>query len=155
MSGFSIREQIFQQLETLLAGVGGPPGLAVSRERLRPIEKETLPAILIYADDDAPKTLASQQYKAPLSERQLTLVVECRANAGTGPPDAALDPLLVWATKVIVANEQFGGLANGVEEQRTTWLSREGEIALAAAALHFTVKYRTARADPTKKDPNS
>jgi hypothetical protein len=57
----------------------------------------------------------------------------------------------VWATKQIVANEQFGGLANGVEEQRTQWFSREGEVPIAAAALHFTVRYRTARADPTSK----
>jgi hypothetical protein len=151
----SIRERIFQALEGLLAGTGAPTGLTVTRERLRPIEKESLPAILIYADDDAPKPLAGQNYKAPLSERVLALVVECRANAGTGPPDLALDPLLVWATQVVVGNEKFGGLANGVDEQRTVWLSREGEVALAAAAIHFTVKYRTARADPTKKDPNS
>jgi hypothetical protein len=153
----SIRERIFQVLTALLRqpGRGAPQGLLVTRERLRPIEKEMLPAILLYADDDDPKPLAGQMYKAPLVERQLSLVVECRANSDNGPPDLALDPLLVWATQTIVENEQFGGLANGVEEHRTTWISREGEIAVAAAALHFTVKYRTARADPTKKDPNS
>lgn len=140
---------------TLLAGTGGPVGLTVHRERLRPIEKETLPAIMIYADDDSPKPLAGVKYAAPLEERQLSLVVECRANAGTTPPDQALDPLLVWATQIIIGNEKFAGLASGVDEERTVWLSREAEIALAAAAIHFTVKYRTARADPTKKDPKS
>jgi hypothetical protein len=151
----SIREQIFVAAAALLAGTGGPAGLTVTRERLRPIEKESLPAVLLYADDDAPKPLAGQTYQAPLTERQLSLVVECRADAGTGPPDVALDPLLVWVTNTLIANEKFGGLASGIDEQRTAWLSREGEIAVAAAAIHFTVKYRTARADLTKKDPNS
>jgi hypothetical protein len=151
----SIREQIFALATTLLGGPGAPAGLTVTRERLRPIEKESLPAVLLYADDDVPKPLAGQLYQAPLTERQLSLVAECRAKAGTGATDTALDPLLVWVIQTLTANEKFGGLASGIEEQRTTWISREGEIAVAAAAIHFTVKYRTARADPTKKDPNS
>jgi hypothetical protein len=152
----SIRLQIFDALYQLLSGGGGPLNLSIFKERLRPIEKQELPAILIYADDDIPKTLGAQVYKAPLTERQLSLVVECRAQASqTMTADEALDPLLVWAEQVIVQNEQFGGLASGVEELRTVWLSHEGEIPVAAAAIHFTVKYRTARGDLTKKDPKS
>lgn len=148
----SIRNQIFDAIETVLAASGGPTGLTVHRERTRPIEKETMPAILLYADDDIPKPLGGQQYKAPLTERQLGLVCQCRAMGTLSiSPDEALDPLIVWATKQIVGNEQFGGLANGVDEQRTVWISREGEVPVAAAAIHFTVKYRTARADPTSK----
>jgi hypothetical protein len=152
MSAPSIREQIFPAIQTLLEASGGPAGLTVHRERTRPIEKETLPAVLLYADDDNPKPLGGQQYKAPLTERQLSLVCECRAKGTLSiSPDTALDPLIVWVTKQIVGNEQFGGLANGVDEQRTVWISREGEVPVAAAAIHFTVKYRTARADPTSK----
>lgn len=148
----SIRNQIFVAIENVLTATGGPTGLTVHRERTRPIEKETMPAILLYADDDIPKPLAGQQYKAPLTERQLGLVCQCRAQGTLSiSPDEALDPLIVWATKQIVGNEQFGGLANGVDEQRTVWISREGEVPVAAAAIHFTVKYRTARADPTSK----
>ena len=148
----SIRENIFGAIQALLGMSGGPAGLTIHRERTRPIEKETMPAILLYADDDIPKPLAGQQYKAPLTERQLGLVCQCRAIGTLSiSPDEALDSLIVWATQQIVGNEQFGGLANGVDEQRTVWISREGEVPVAAAAIHFTVKYRTARADPTSK----
>src|SRR5689334_1101705 len=102
----SIRNQIFVAIDNLLMATGGPTGLTVHRERTRPIEKDSLPAILLYADDDIPKPLAGQQYKAPLTERQLGLVCECRAMGTLSiSPEEALDPLLVWATKQIVANE--------------------------------------------------
>ena len=149
----SIRLQIFEQIAVLLNATGKPTTLkTVSHERTHPIETADLDAILIYADDDAPKPLAGQEYKAPLTERQLSIICECRA-LGTESitPEQALDPLLVWTLQQIIGNETFDGLANGVVEQRTVWLSREGEKPIAAAAIHFTVKYRTARADPTKK----
>lgn len=146
----SIREQIMAALITALSGAGGPAGLSVHRERTRPIEIDSLPAIMIYAEDDTPKPLADQHYRAPLTERQMSIAVECRAIGSVGvSPDAALDPIVVWAAKTILANETFGGLANGVEEERTVWSSREGDIPVAAAAVHFTIKYRTSRLDPT------
>jgi hypothetical protein len=151
--GVSIREQIFVAIQTLLEAAGGPAGLTVHRQRTRPIEEDTLPAILIYADDDAPKPLLNQQYNPPLTERQMMLVCECRAKGTLSiSPDEALDPLLVWATQQIMQNQQFGGLANGADEQRTVWNSREGNIPVAAAGLHFLVKYRTATTDPAAKN---
>ena len=139
-------------VENVLNATGKPTGLTVHRERFRPIETDQLPAILFYAEDDAPKPLAGIQYKAPLTERQLTLVLEHRVAvpAGTNGDDA-LDPLLVWGIAQILGNESFGGLASGVDEGRTVWLSREGETTVAAAAVHYTVKYRTSRLDPTQK----
>lgn len=136
-------------LETALAA-GGPAGLTVHRERTRPIEIDSLPAIVLYAEDEQPKTLGGAVYRAPLTERQLSIGVQCRAKgAASVSPDAALDPVLVWATKTVLANETFGGLANGVEEDRTVWSSREGDDPIAAATVHFTIKYRTSRLDPT------
>jgi hypothetical protein len=131
---------------------GGPSGLNVHRERHRPIETDQLDAILVYAEDDVPKPLAGITYQAPLTERQLSLVLEYRAKVQAGTTDdEALDPLIVWGMQQILKNEKFGGLASGVDEGRTTWISREAESTVAAAAGHFTVKYRTARADPTSK----
>jgi hypothetical protein len=146
----SIREGIFAALIAALSGAGGPAGLTVHRERTRPIELDSLPAIMIYAEDEQPKPLGGQSYRAPLTERQLSIAVECRAlGTASVSPDAALDPIVVWAMKTILANEAFGGLANGVEEERTVWSSREGDLPVAAAAVHFTIKYRTSRLDPT------
>ena len=154
----SIREQIVLQIIALLEASGAPSGLTVHRERTRPIEKDSLPAILVYADDDDPEPLAAQQYKAPLVTRDLILSLEHRA-LGTldNPPDAALDPLLVWATQQILGNEKLpttdfpDGLANGVIEGKTKWNSREGDQLFASATQTLKVKYRTSRTDPTAK----
>ena len=150
----SIREQIVVALVAALGGggTGSPAGLTVHRERTRPIEADSLPAIMLYADDDVPKTLGQQVYASPLTERHLTLALECRAQ-GTNSvsPDEALDPVLVWAAQTVLANERFGGLASGVEEGRTVWNSREGDVPVASAKLSFTIRYRTSRLDPTSK----
>jgi hypothetical protein len=150
----SIREQIMVLLVAALnaGGAGSPAGLTVHRERTRPIEIDSLPAILVYADDDVPKPLAQQIYNAPLTERQFSLGLECRAQGTSSvSPDAALDPVLMWAAITVLANERFGGLASGVEEGRTVWASREGDTPVASAKLSFTIKYRTSRLDPTSK----
>jgi hypothetical protein len=147
----SIREQIIAALMTALS-TGGPSGLTVHRERTRPIEIDSLPAVMVYADDDVPKTLGQQVYAAPLTERHLTLALECRAQGSSGvSPDEALDPVLVFATQTVLANEKFGGLASGVEEGRTVWSSREGDVPVASAKVSFTIRYRTSRLDPTSK----
>jgi hypothetical protein len=149
----SYREQIIVAVVAALTAQSSPPaGLAIHRERTRPIEQDSLPAIMVYADDDVPKPLAAQVYKSPLTERQLSLVIEARAQAASGiPVDQALDPVLVFAALAVFADETFGGLASSVEEGRTVWSSREGDIAVAAAKWSITIKYRTSRLDPTSK----
>jgi hypothetical protein len=150
----TIREQIMVAIETALnaSGARKPAGLTVHRERTRPLETDSLPAIMIYAEDDQPKPLSGQTYRAPLTERQLGVVAECRAaGALATPPDTALDPVLIWAYQQIFKDETFGGLANSVEENRTVWSSKEGDLPIAAASIHLTVKYRTSRLDPSSK----
>lgn len=146
----SIREQIMAALVTALSSGGAPAGLTVHRERTRPIETDSLPAIMLYAEDEKPRNLAGQAYRAPLAERQLSIGLQCRAKGALNvSPDAALDPVLVWAMQTVMKNETFGALANGVEEDRTVWSSREGDDPIAAATVHYTIKYRTSRLDPT------
>lgn len=138
-------------LTAAAAAPGAPSGLTIHRERTRPIETDSLPAIMVYADDEAPKEFAQQTY-SPLTERQFALVLNCRAQGSSGvSPDEALDPVLVLAAQTVFANEQFGGLANGAEEGRTVWSSREGDALVAAAKMNFTIRYRTSRSDPTSK----
>jgi hypothetical protein len=148
----SFREQIMTALAAALAVGGGPAGLTVHRERTRAIEIDSLPAIMIYAEDDQPKPLAAQNYRAPTTERQLSIGLQCRAEgSSTSSVDQVLDPIIVWANQQIFLDETFGGLANGVEEDRTVWMSKEGDKPIAAATVHFTIKYRTSRLDPTSK----
>jgi hypothetical protein len=147
----SIREQIMLAIVAALDAGGAPAGLTVHRERTRPIETDSLPAIMLYAEDDQPKPMGSN-YRAPQTERQLSIGLQCRAVGSSSiTPDEALDPIIVWADLQMFLDETFGGLANGVEEIRTVWSSREGDQPVAAATIHFTVKYRTSRLDPTSK----
>jgi len=132
--------------------VSRPAGLTIHRERTRPIETDSLPAVMLYAEDDPPKTLAREVYRAPFTERQLSLGIECRAEGSASvSPDAALDPILVWTALALFADETLGGLANGMEEGRTVWTSREGNVPIAAAKWSLIIRFRTSRLDPTSK----
>ncbi len=155
----TIREQIIGfaigYLSASTAGGANPPlkpaGLTVHRERTRPIETDSLPAILVYFEDDKPRPIAAN-YRAPLVEREMTMAMEFRAKGAPGvSPDQSLDPLIVWALYQIFGNESFGGLANGVEEGKTEWRSKEGDVPLAAATTHLSIKYRTSRIDPSSR----
>jgi hypothetical protein len=155
----SIRELILTAIVANLAdSASGITGLTIHRMRSRPIEEDGLPAILVYTEDDEPKPLAGQTFQAPLVERQLVVYLEFRAVASlTNPPDQALDPLIVWATQTMTANEKFvsqdypDGLGMGVVEGKTAWMTKEGDKILAAASTQWIVKYRTSRLDPTSR----
>jgi hypothetical protein len=158
----SIREQIVLALVAVLGSAtlnhsdgseeSKPAGLTIHRERTRPIEIDSLPAILVYCDDDPPKPIAQQIYRSPLTEHQLTISLELRAQGALNvPPDAALDPLYVWAMLAVGSDVSFGGLASEVEEGKTAWSSREGDVPVASATLRITIRYRTSRLDPTSK----
>jgi len=147
----SLREQIMLAVETSLNTSGGPTGLNVHRERDRAIERDTLPSILFYAQDDAPVATSKEKFHAPLVERTLNLAVEQRAQ-GT-PQDAALDPIILWAAQRMFVDEKFGGLAMGVAEEKTVWHAvKSAETPIAAATTHFVIRYRTTRVDPSKRD---
>jgi hypothetical protein len=155
----SIREQIAAAIVAVLdgsaepggtGGVQAPSGLTVSRERTRPIERDKLPATLIYFEDEEPTPIEKQKFQAPITQRHLNVVLEMRAVAGEGlAPDEAIDPLYLWAMQQIFADEKFGGLAMGVTEGPMKWTAKEADAVLAGAALHLTVHYRTSRLDPS------
>lgn len=145
----SKRDSIIAAVVTALgvASVGGttkPTGLDVHRMRTRPIQADALPAMVVFwLGDEAPSPDATSR-----TMRSTRIAVECRvAHPGTNP-DAALDPLLVWATKAVLADHTLGGLASEVEEGRSyPDLGDQGE-AVAAAAIEFVVKYQTTWNDP-------
>jgi hypothetical protein len=151
----SIREQIADAVLAVLQGPGTvdsppPANLTVHRERTRPITADTLPAILVYFEDEEPTPLAKQRFQAPIVERHLNLVCELRTTPLAGQaPDEAVDPLYVWVMQQIMADERFGGLAMGVTEGPMKWMATEADVVFAGAALHLIIHYRTSRQDPT------
>ena len=146
----SIREQIAAEVVNLLDATGAPGGLTVHRERTRPVDKDSLPAILVYFEDDEPTPLAKQRFQAPLTERHLNVVLEMRVVPDSGQaPDEAVDPLYLWAVRQILGNERLSGLAMGVTEGPMKWTATEADKVFAGAALHLAIHYRTSRLDPS------
>ena len=149
----SIREQIVSGVVELLQADGAPDGLQVHRERTRPIESESLPALVVYCEDEEPTTTDRQTFRSPFVERSLHVIVEARAKViGSSSPDQTLDPLLVWTSTQIMQNETIGGLAIGAIEGKTNWLSKEADVVIAAAIANYHIRYRTARTDPTSRN---
>ncbi len=143
----SVREQILEQFKTLLDGGGKPAGLTVHRYRTRPIERDDLPAQVIYPADSAggtvAETLADFDGVGQL-ERELRVRVESRIEVPEGtPPDSALDALYLWAVQTILADTTLGGLALEVREDATSFDAAEFEKTVAACATDFVVRYVT------------
>jgi hypothetical protein len=158
----TVRDQIVVALVAALGAAGPvaghtrPAGLTVHRERTRPIEVDSLPAVLVYFEDDIPRPFDAQKFRSPFLERDLGVALECRAQGSQAVPvDVALDPILVWALAAGFIDETFGGLALGAIEGRTEWKSREGDVPVAAATLHISIKFRTSRLDPTSSPTHS
>lgn len=150
----SVREGIVDALVAAIDGVGKPAGLTVHRLRTRPIEQDSLPAILVYlpnesVDRDEGDLDGADGDTGPSVERVLTVRTEFRVKVPTGTaPDTALDPLYVWAVQAVTADGTLGGLALDVREAGTAWDLEEKNVAMAAAVTTFAVLYHTSATDP-------
>jgi hypothetical protein len=150
----SIRDRLIDALFAALNGsalgaVPKPTGLTVSEDRTHPVEETQLPRIGLFFEDEDPEPLAKQKFQAPIVEKLLGFTLEYRAPAGTQPPRKAIDPLYLWAMQQMGADERFTGLAMGIIEGSTKWLSKESDAIVAAAAQRFTIHYRTSRLNPS------
>ena len=147
----SIRDRILEALLAALSASGGPAGLLVTEERTHPVQTEQLPLIGLYFDDEEPLPLDKQVFRAPVTQKLLRVTVEYRAAVGSPitAPRKAIDPLYLWTMQQLGADETFGGLAMGLTEGPTKWLSQEADAIVAAAAQTFIVHYRTARLNPS------
>lgn len=114
-----------------------PAGVTIHRSRYRPVEKDDLPAIVVYSIVEEVETANQQRDK----RRTFRLRAELRAKGD--PPDDALDPLRVWAVKRAMDDVTFGGLAKDVREVRTAWVAESFTEILGAAAVDFEAWYET------------
>lgn len=155
----SIRDRLIDALFAALNGAAlgpltKPANLLVVEERLHPNEQSQLPVIGMYFEDEEPEPLAKQEFAAPLTKKKLGMALEFRALASVPgqavqKPRKVIDPLYLWAMQQLGADEKFGGLAMGITEGPTKWLSKESNAIVAAAAQQFTIHYRTSRLNPS------
>jgi len=144
----SVREQIIAYVVAKLGESGKPAGLTVHRFRTRPIDRDSLPAQVVYpAGRDGGIAEAVSEYSGEGDvSRELTLRVESRV-AGDAP-DTLIDPLYVWAVKQIMSDTTLGGLALGVREEASSFDADEREVPVGACATDFVVTYSTEFDDP-------
>lgn len=126
-----------------VGGTAKPAGLTVHRMRTRPIGQEQLPAIVVWwAGDETPTPDATVKVS-----RTSRIWVECRAKQSGDSPDAALDPLLVWAVKAIMADITLAGQSIEIEEGRSVPDLEEQEEGLCSAGVEFLIRYQSSYND--------
>lgn len=145
----SRREQLVLAAVAALDAAGKPAGLAVHRFRTRPIQKDQLPALVVYPAPDGEAVARGDGARGYKARRTLVLRVECRAIAPDGTPcDAALDPYTSWAVRALMQDPTLGGLALNAQEAAVLWDAEELDRVYAAAAVDVRLDYVTAAADP-------
>ena len=149
----SIRSQILDYVAAKLNGTGKPTGLSVELMRLRNLEPVSLPFSVVRPTGEEVSLARPDNLRCPVVERTMRFIVDCFAEAGTGQTaDDALDSLLVWTTKAILADPRMGGLAIHTSEDST---DREADETAAGtyarASISFTVRYRTSTNDQEAK----
>jgi hypothetical protein len=147
----SIRDRLIDAVIAALSASGGPAGLTVIEDRTHPSEESQMPVIGVYFEDDEPIPLDKQHFRAPIVQKLVTVILEYRAIASATPvkPRKSIDPLYLWAMQQLGADETFRGLAMGIVEGPTKWISKEADSVVAAAAQKFTIHYRTSRLNPS------
>lgn len=138
----SRREAVVEAVVAALNGPGKPAALTVHRSRTRPVDKDDLPAQIVYLLSETIPT----EYGVPAVDRELVLAVETRAQGN--PPDEALDEYLSWSVRALMTDFTLGGAAMRVTEQSTDWLAEELDKIYGAAQQRFLVTFRTRHDDP-------
>ena len=125
-----------------------PTGLGVYRHLGRQMDKDKLPAVVVRYFGEQP----TQQNQAPtdVSERNVTLAVECRAVAPSDESgDEALIPVMQWAEIAILSDDTLGGVAVKTDPPRIDAIdTQEFADVYAAVLMQFPVTLHTKWGDP-------
>ena len=149
----SLRSQILDHLKTLLEAPGKPTGLTVEILRLQNLETVGLPHSILRPTGETVELANPDSLRCPVVVRDLRVAVDCRVGVAEGQTvEDALDALLVWVTKAILADPRLGALAIHTEENGTDWAGEDSaDGTLALATINFTVRYRTKTNDQEAK----
>lgn len=144
------RSLILAKIAELLAGVGAPTGLTVHRSRTTPIDRDRLPAIVVYPVREEVETDDHTGHQFRITTVRLEHRVEVagdQPSASATPPDDVLDPLLAWGTKALLTDPTLAGLAEDTEETGLVWAFEEADLVYGAVGQDFAVAHWNAPAD--------
>lgn len=135
----SQRGVVMSKAVELLAAAA--PTTHVHRHAMRPIDKDSLPAIVPYVTGVKPiqdgQTWGARGY-------EMDLRIEARTT-GT-PVDAVLDPMISTIQRVMLSEPFLGGCAFNVKEGEIQYDALDRDKTYCAAALDYTVTFYE---DPT------
>lgn len=140
------RNAIIVAAVAALNGVGKPAGLTIHRMRAKPIEKDKLPAAVVYIVSEPVKKAAPN---ATLVQRELRFRVEVRTTGEV--PDEALDDYAQWVVEALMTDQSLGGVCRELSEVESEWDAVAADKTYAAVGIDFIAMYRTVAADPSTR----
>lgn len=145
----SRRELIARNRRAALEAASGAVGAVVHRYRIRPVERDLLPAWLLYFSNPplgGQVETVDRMDHDPAVERSMNLRVEIRVS--DEEPDAALDDHYVAVVKAMRADPTCGGLALDCQETAVSFDAADMGRPVGACAVDFTITYQTDEDDP-------
>ncbi|MEK9505155.1 hypothetical protein [Gaopeijia maritima] len=146
--------RIAREVEALLSAPDRPTGLVVHRLSHRKLAKEkSLPATVINANGS--ETIETDDHDGGQT-RTRTMHIEHRVeipgdrpDTDEIPPEEALDPLITWTTRQLMAPDAFAsGLVAEIREVRGSGDSVALEKTYAGRRQDFEIVYFTHESDP-------
>ncbi len=142
----SAAKQLLAAVVAALDGAGKPAGLTIHKWRTRPIERDGLPAIVVYYRKEDAGLIAE---RARVSRRILRFTCEVRVTDAV--PDDALDPYINWCVASLMADQTLGGTCRQLDQVEMEWDAVEVEKPYGAAAVTFEALYFTESLDRTNR----
>ncbi|MFW6031000.1 MAG: hypothetical protein ACOC9T_00285 [Myxococcota bacterium] len=143
------RERIVRKTVEALDGAGKPDGATVHRYRVRPIERDDLPAYVVYPSNPpmGGRSEAVQRMDHdPGVERSLNLRVEIRV--ADNEPDKALDDHYAWVVRAMRSDPTWDGLALDTQESGSSFDAADLGRTVGACAVDWEITYITDEDDP-------
>ncbi|MES2207299.1 MAG: hypothetical protein V4525_10980 [Pseudomonadota bacterium] len=136
----TIRERIFQQIETSLNGIAGI--VTLERERPEPFSREECPAINIEPVSDIP-----QQVTVPRTSWNLSINIQLQLR--DEEQSSAADPFIAEIHSRLMADHSLGGLAVDINAGEVHFSRFDGDATVCLIDMNFVVEYQTSANDLT------
>ena len=135
----SVREQMIQKAIELLKPVIEPMGATVHRSPSVALQREDLPALVIFPEKDELKAI-----KNLLVERELTIRVVALSHAdGISAAETLADKLSTAAHATLMENHNLGGLCQKIVAADCEWNIEEADGAVGEIPARYVISYHT------------
>jgi hypothetical protein len=145
----TLRTQLVAAACATLGASGKPDGLRVVSRSARPAETDDLPRISVSRIHEDVQKAYPNMLRSPLSDRHLRIRLDIWV--GGDEPENTLEPLLAWATSVMLADPTWGKLALDTMEDSTDWDTDQADEPIGHAWMEFTIRYSTTTANQEVK----